>query len=143
MILDSVNLDNRERALVIDTCYEISLLVDPNLFCGLFDRNYNTFSIIGLSDDDYDELSFMVKDSLACNDDFYMQFSFMYDMFKEISSRVDVKVFLDLFQNEENSLFFLNISDEKFKSLCLSVNDVRDIIIYEDNLEKKLLFTKN
>ncbi len=143
MLYNNGNLEIRQKALVLDTCYEISLIVNPNLFCNLFERNYNTFEIIGLSDDDYQELSFIIKDILACDDSFYMEFSFMYDMFAEIASRVDIKTFLDAFNKDENSLFFLDISDEKFKSLCLTVNDVRDIINYENDLEKKLLLTNH
>ena len=142
--MDEINmvLEDRNRRLVLDVCYELSLLVDTSLFCNLFEKPYNIFTIIGLSDDDYHEIFFKMKDILECNDNFYMEFSFMYDMFREIASRVDTQTFLDVFKNEENNLFFLNISDEKFKSLCLSVNDVRDIINYETNLEKKLLFNK-
>ena len=135
-----MDLDTRYRGLVLNTCYEISLLTDPNLFCSLFDNEYNVFSSMGLNDDDYYDLSFILKDILSCNDDLNLQLNLMYVMFNEISYRVDTKMFLDLFEREENGLSFLNISDEKFTSLCLGVNDVKSIIDYESNLEKRLFY---
>ncbi len=140
--MDEINnsLLVRNKSLVFDVCYELGMFVDFDLFCDLFKKGDNVFRVIGLSDEDYYSLSFILDDILSCSDAFYMEFSFMYDMFKEIALRVDVDVFLNLFKSEENKLCFLGVSDEKFNSLCFSVNDVRDIINYEKNLEKKLLF---
>lgn len=136
-------LENSERNLVLNTCYEISLLTNTSLFCNLFNSNINTFKSIGINDDNYKELLFILKDKLINADKFYLEYSLLYDMFKEIALRVDATYFLELFKKEENPFSFLGISDEKYKSLSLNVNDVRNIIIFENNVsEKKLLLNK-
>ncbi|MBR2833964.1 MAG: hypothetical protein IKE75_06070 [Bacilli bacterium] len=127
-----------EEKLVFDTLYEISLLVDVSLFCGLFAGEDNSFSSFGVSGEDYERLSLIMESKLSTEDDFYLQFGLLYDMFGEIALCVNASLFLDLFNYEENVLSFLGISDEKYMIISNEVIDVRNVI---DN-EKKLLLTK-
>ena len=73
-----------EQKLVLDTCYEISLLTDVNQFLKLFESDYNFFLSIGLSNEEYLELSLTLKKKLQLQDDFYIQNCLLYDIFKEI-----------------------------------------------------------
>ena len=130
-------LENEMRNLVLDTCYEISLLVDTLFFCNLFEAENNLFSDIGLNDDDYIEISLILKEKLKTSDKFYLEFSLLYDIFREIGLRVDAFTFLNVFNDEKNVLSFLGISDEKYKSIAFAVMDVKSIIYGEEKILKK------